>query len=64
MQGLLEAINRHAAALGMRIKALKTKVMSAVLLDGEPVEDIDKFKYLSTKEIRIRINLANPHSLA
>ncbi len=38
----------------MRINALKTKVMSvhihgeqrqAVLLDGEPLEDADKFKY-------------------
>ncbi len=55
MQGLLEAVNRHAAAIGMRINASKTKVMSAlipgeqrqaVLLDGEPLEDVDKFKYL------------------
>ncbi len=76
MQGLLEAVNRHAAAVGMRIKASKTKVMSAlipgeqrqaVLLDGEPLEDVDKFKYLGsifvsngqgTEEIRSRINLA------
>ncbi len=44
MQGLLEAVHRHAAAVGMRINASKTKVMSAlvpdeqrqaVLLDGE-----------------------------
>ncbi len=57
MQGLLEAVNRHAAAVGMRINALKTKVMSAlipgeqhqaVLLDGEPLEDVDKFKYLGS----------------
>ncbi len=27
MQGLLEAANRHAAAVGMRINAPKTKVM-------------------------------------
>ncbi len=27
MQGLLEAVNRHAAALGMRINASKTKVI-------------------------------------
>ncbi len=55
MQGLLEAVNRHAAAVGMRIDTSKTKTMStlipgeqrqAVLLDGEPLEDIDKFKYL------------------
>ncbi len=53
MQGLLEAVNRHAAAVGMRINASKTKVMStlipgeqrqAVLLDGEPLEVVDKFK--------------------
>ncbi len=28
MQGLLDAVNRHAAAAGMRINASKTKVMS------------------------------------
>ncbi len=76
MQGLLEAVNRHAAAVGMRINASKTKVMSALipgeqrqatLLDAEPLEDVNKFKYLgpmfiangeSTEEIRSRINLA------
>ncbi len=60
----------------MRINASKTKVMSAlipgeqrqaVLLDGEPLEDVDKFKYLGsmfiangqgTEDIRSRINLA------
>ncbi len=34
MQGLLDAFNRHAAAVGMRINASKTKVMSA-LIPGE-----------------------------
>ncbi len=34
MQGLLDAVNRHAAAVGMRINASKTKVMSA-LIHGE-----------------------------
>ncbi len=76
MQGLLDAVNRHAAAVGMRINASKTKVMSAlvpdeqrqaVLLDGETLEDVEKFKYLGsmfvangqgTEEIRSRINLA------
>ncbi len=76
MKGLLEAINRHTAAVGMRINASKTKVLSAlipgeqrqaVLLDGEPMEDVDKFKYLGsifvangqgTEEVRSRINLA------
>ncbi len=74
MQGLLEAVNRHATAVGMRINASKTKAMSAlipgeqrqtVLLDGEPLDDVDKFKYLGsmfvangqgTEEIRSRIN--------
>ncbi len=60
----------------MRINASKTKVMSALipgeqrqaaLLDGEPLEYVDKFKYLGsmfvangqgTEEIRSRINLA------
>ncbi len=76
MPGLFKAVNRHAAAVGMRINASKTKVMSAlipgeqrqaVLLDGEPLEDVDKFKYLGsmfvangqgTEDIRSRINLA------
>ncbi len=43
----------HATTVGMRINASKTKVMSAlipgeqrqaVLFDGEPLEDVDKFK--------------------
>ncbi len=34
MQGLLEAVNRQAAAVGMRINASKTKVMSK-LIRGE-----------------------------
>ncbi len=60
----------------MRINASKTKVMSvlvpdeqrqAVLLDGEPLEDVEKFKYLGsmfvansqgTEGVRSRINLA------
>ncbi len=54
MQDLLEAVNRHAATVDMRINASKTKVMSAlipgeqrqaVLLDGGPLEDVDIFKY-------------------
>ncbi len=76
MQGLLKAVHRHAAAVGTRINALKTKVMpalipgeqrQAVLLDGEHLDGVDKFKYLSsmffaigqgTEEIISRINLA------
>ncbi len=76
MQGLLEAVYSHPAAVGMRINASKTKVLSAlipgeqrqaVLLDGEPLEDVYKFKYLGsmfvangqgTEEVRNRINLA------
>ncbi len=69
MQGLLEAVKHHAAAVGMRINALKAKVMSAlipdeqsqaVLLDGEPLEDVEKFKYLGSSQtaIRSRISLA------
>ncbi len=53
----LESVNRHAAAVGMRINASKTNVMSAlipceprqaVLLDGEPLEDVDKFMDLDS----------------
>ncbi len=76
IKGLLDAVNRHAAAVSMRINASKTKVMSAlvpdeqrqaVLLAGEPLGDVEKFKYLGsmfvangqgTEEIRSRINLA------
>ncbi len=76
MQGLFEAVNRHAATVNMRITASKTKVMSALILgeqrqailrDGEPLEDVDKFNYLGsmfdangqgTEKIRSRINLA------
>ncbi len=57
MQGLLEAVNCHVAAVGMRSNASKTKVMpalipgeqrQAVLLDGEPLEDVERFKYLGS----------------
>ncbi len=77
IQGLLEVVNRHAAAVGVRINASKTKVTSALipgerrqamLLDGQPLEDVDKSKYLGsmfvangqgTEEIRSRINIAS-----
>ncbi len=36
MQGLLEAVNHHAAAVGMRINASKTKVMSALIPGVQP----------------------------
>ncbi len=57
MQGLLEAVNRHADAAGMRINTSKAKVMSALIpgdqrqavpLDGELLKDVDKFKYLGS----------------
>ncbi len=32
MQGLFEAVSRHATAVGMRINASKTKVTSALIL--------------------------------
>ncbi len=55
MQGLLEAVIRHAAAVGMLINA--PKVMSALIpgeqrqtamFDGEPLVDVEKFKYLGS----------------
>ncbi len=51
---LLKSVNYHAVAVSMRIKALKTKVISAlmrgvmchaILLDGELSEDVHKFKF-------------------
>ncbi len=62
MQGLLEAVYRHAAAIGMRINSLKIKVISA-LIPGEQhesLEDVDKFKYLASMFVAnvSRINLA------
>ncbi len=57
MQGPLESVNLHAAAIGMRIHASKTNVMSAlipgmhsqaILIDGELLTDMDKFMYLGS----------------
>ncbi len=56
VQGLLGAVNPHAVAVGMCINASKTKVMSAlvldeqrqaVLLDGEPLEDVENSSTLA-----------------
>ncbi len=50
IQGLFEAANHHATAVGKRINVSKTKVMLAlmpgeqrqtVFLDGEPLENVD-----------------------
>ncbi len=75
-QGPIEAVNYHAKAVSMHINASEIKGMSAlnptdqrqaIFLDGEPLEDVDKFRYLgpkviangqSTEEIRSRVNLA------
>ncbi len=47
MQGLLEAVNRHAAAEDMRINASSALIpgeqCQAVLLDGEPFGDVERF---------------------
>ncbi len=54
---MFEAVNRHAATSSMRIQALKTLVMSALIpgeqrqavqFHGELSEDVDKFKYLGS----------------
>ncbi len=76
MRGLFEGVSHHAAAVGMLINPSKVRVMSAlipgeqcqvVLLDGEPLDDVDKYKYLSsmsvangqgTEDIRSIITLA------
>ncbi len=82
MQSLFEVVNRHAALVGMRINASKTKVMSAlipddqrkaVLLNGEPLEDVGKSKYLGSMFVQTArapsrkeggLILFVPHSLA
>ncbi len=47
MQGLLEAVNRHSTEDGMRLNASKTRVMPVLIpSDGEPLEEVGKFKYL------------------
>ncbi len=57
MQGLLKVVNHHVAAISVRMKAPKTRVMNSLILgeqwrvamlDGEPLEDVDKFKYLGS----------------
>ncbi len=57
MQGLFKAVSRHGTAVSVHINASKTTAMAAliageqreaVLLEGEPLEDVDKFKYLGS----------------
>ncbi len=70
MQDLLEAVNRHAASVGiMRNNASKTKVISvlitgeqrlAAMLDGEQLDESCPFRILwpailSRREISLRI---------
>ncbi len=52
IQGLLGAVNRHAAAVGMRINASETKVMSALIPGKQrqavlPYQDKKQDKYSS-----------------
>ncbi len=46
MQGLLEAVNRHAAAAGMCINASKTKVMSSLI----PAEQRQQQNFLISEQ--------------
>ncbi len=77
MQGQLEAGNHHAATIGDRINASKANAMAAhipgeqhqaFLLNGKPMADVDKFKYLGSmltangqgmEDIRSRMNLTH-----
>ncbi len=56
-QDLPKAVNHHTVAFVMQIDASKTRVISAlipgeqrqaVMLYAEPLEDVDKFKYLGS----------------
>ncbi len=55
VQDALEGVERYAAAVGQRINATKTKVLSAqvatlqqsqLFLEGVPLEKVAAFKYL------------------
>ncbi len=55
-----EAVSRHAAPVGLRIHALKIKLMltfipteqrQVVLLDGKLLEEVHQFEYLGSKFI-------------
>ncbi len=68
MQGLLAAVNHYANPVGMRITVSKTKVAPAlipdeqhqdVLLDCEPLEDVDKFKYVAQTSWRPTEDVGN-----
>ncbi len=57
VQGMLGAVNHHSTIADMHINASKTKAMlafipgeqdQAIPPDGESLENIDKFKYLSS----------------
>ncbi len=60
MQNLPEAINHHAAAVGLCTNASKTQVVSAlinaILFDVEPSGGVEKSKYLGPMFV------ANGHS--
>ncbi len=68
MHDLLETVNHHAAAVGMLIKASKTKVVSALMSDEmcqAVLLDGDSFKYaLTPKRSEAGLILPVPHSLA
>ncbi len=55
VRGALEGIERYTAAVGLRVNAAKTKVLSAqiaasqqkqLFLEGVPLEEVAAFKYL------------------
>ncbi len=55
VQEMVNGVNRFANAVGLRINAAKTKVLSAqmnpssrgtIILDGVPLEEVASFKYL------------------
>ncbi len=60
LRDLLEAVNHHAIIVGMLIDASETNVVptliygeqhQAILLNGEPVENVDKFKYVGSMSV-------------
>ena len=48
MQEKIEQLNTVSTQLGLNINRNKTKIMKAITLNGEPLEETDSFTYLGS----------------